>query len=159
MTRTRAGALAVFALTAASVLAGCAAMGPSPIEQAAKTMVGQPVDVAFRSFGPPSVSNPPSQIFQSGGTYFWNDTSIAVDPNLSFIQTGSQYAGSHIAGMTPGGNGVAAMPMYQDDYQPTGYYGHQTALKYLCSIIVNTDTRNVITKATVIGCSNRSDGL
>ena len=54
------------------------------------------------------------------------------------------------ASVTQGGQGIALMPIYQS--QPTGYYQQQETVDYLCSIIVSTNSQNIIKEVTVAGC-------
>ncbi|VWC59946.1 hypothetical protein [Burkholderia lata] len=134
----------------------CATMYPGPIQKAAKAMVGQPISVAFKAFGRPFINHPPlSQSPESAsynGNYFWDNSRVHVSPNLSFVQTGSQYTGSHMVGVTRAGDGHADIPVYQDDYQATGYYDHETVLDTVCMITIKTNHADIITKVDVSGC-------
>lgn len=134
----------------------CATLYPGPVQKAAKAMVGQPISVAFKAFGRPFINQPPlGQSPESAsytGNYFWDTSRVHVSPNLTFVQTGSRYVGSHVAGVNPAGNGVAEIPLYQDDYEATGYYGHETVLDYVCMITIKTNHADIITKVEVGGC-------
>ncbi|WP_420212396.1 hypothetical protein ACN8ZM_22215 [Burkholderia aenigmatica] len=134
----------------------CATLDPGPVQKAAKAMVGQPISVAFKAFGRPFINQPPlGQSPESAsytGNYFWDTSRVHVSPNLTFVQTGSRYVGSHVAGVNPAGNGVAEIPLYQDDYEATGYYGHETVLDYVCMITIKTNHADIITKVEVGGC-------
>ncbi len=43
-------------------------------------------------------------------------------------------------------------------YRKTGYYENETILDYFCSITLYTDSRDIITNASVIDCRTAADG-
>jgi hypothetical protein len=142
---SRAAAAALLALSAAPALSGCLNSGPNKVQQMGNAMVGKPLDVAFQAFGSPNISIGPSP-GGADGFYQWSHTRVST--GTEFVQTG-QSTGS-IVGMTQGGQGIASMPIY--DNQPTGYYQQAQTVDYLCSIIVSTNAQNIIKEVTVAGC-------
>ncbi|VFT30428.1 Uncharacterised protein [Pseudomonas aeruginosa] len=74
-------------------------------------------------------------------------------PDKVFIQTGTEYVGQRETWVGVGGQGVAGMAPVSSEavYRKTGYYENETILDYFCSITLYTDSRDIITNASVIG--------
>jgi len=157
MTSRLLGSRALASIGAAAgllLLTACAPLEqskPNEIRQRADAMVGQPVSAAYKVFGLPSRKLGPSS-YGSGGFYNWDRTKVRVGPGMNFVQTGTEYTGRQIIGMTQGGKGIASSPVYQDNYRPTGHYEQEKIVEYVCDILVLTDQRDIITKVNVAGC-------
>lgn len=135
------------------ILSGCVATKPpNRMETVAQALVGKPIDAAIKTFGPPTTG-------AGTETYFWNHTQTTDDPYLSRVQIGSEYTGRTVVGMTPGGKGVASMPIYQDNYRPIYEQQRLKTLNYLCDITMQTGPDNIIKDVSVIGCADSPTGL
>lgn len=127
---------------------------PNPVQQAANTMVGKPISVAIQAFGTPSLNLPPCSYCTDGGTYAWDKTRISKQWQQQWIQTGTETS-QQVVGMTPGGNGIAQMPIMQDVETPVGENRMVLAdnIDYLCSIQAFTDMKDNIKSISVAGCT------
>ena len=145
------------ALGAALLLSGCLAPPkPNPVQQAANAMVGKPIGVAIKAFGPPSLNLPPCSYCTDGGTYAWNNTRISKDWRMTWVQTGVETR-QQVVGMTPGGRGVAPTVIVQDVSRPVGEQRMvQTEnVDFLCNIEAFTDMKNLIKSIHVVGCTSK----
>lgn len=136
------------------LLAGCVPQSqPNPVQQTAAGLVGKPISAAFQAFGQPSTALPPSDI--GDGHYTWSGTRISTGPGSTFVQTGTQYAGTTVVDeLRPTGTGgYAPVNVTKDKYEATGYYEQQKTIDYLCDILVMTNPQGIITVANVAGCS------
>lgn len=135
------------ALGCAWILSSCALI-PNQVEQRASVFVGQSVDAAIGAFGQPSSRIPRNGDLDgsSGWQYVWNNTFEGADQR--FVQTGTEHAGTSLVGVTPGGNGIAPMPIYQDHYRPTGYYEN---VLHGCMLFVETDRNDTVEEVSAFG--------
>ena len=129
-------------------LSACASLGQSgnrdnEVKVAAQKLIGQPAGKAFELFGKPDQ-----------GFYAWNRVRTHMGPDKVFIQTGTEYVGQRETWVGVGGQGVAGMAPVSSEavYRKTGYYENETILDYFCSITLYTDSRDIITNASVIDC-------
>lgn len=139
-------------------LSACASLGQSgnrdnEVKVAAQKLIGQPAGKAFELFGKPDQGLGPSS-YGSGGFYAWNRVRTHMGPDKVFIQTGTEYVGQRETWVGVGGQGVAGMAPVSSEavYRKTGYYENETILDYFCSITLYTDSRDIITNASVIDC-------
>lgn len=123
------------------------------VKVAAQKLIGQPAGKAFELFGKPDQGLGPSS-YGSGGFYAWNRVRTHMGPDKVFIQTGTEYVGQRETWVGVGGQGVAGMAPVSSEavYRKTGYYENETILDYFCSITLYTDSRDIITNASVIDC-------
>ncbi len=145
-------------------LSACASLGQSgnrdnEVKVAAQKLIGQPAGKAFELFGKPDQGLGPSS-YGSGGFYAWNRVRTHMGPDKVFIQTGTEYVGQRETWVGVGGQGVAGMAPVSSEavYRKTGYYENETILDYFCSITLYTDSRDIITNASVIDCRTAADG-
>lgn len=153
-------ALVVFGLTA-----GCAnrmsdaellARYPPPIlerpawvDEKFQAMLGQSVEVAIKDLGPPASS----YAQRDGRRYTWDLTSYYTFRSTEYVETGRECA-SQVVGMTPGGNGIAPMPIYNSSCRPVG---HNQEVQKLgastpCFIRADTDKNDILTKFDLSSC-------
>ena len=139
-------------------LSACASLGQSgnrdnEVKVAAQKLIGQPAGKAFELFGKPDQGLGPSS-YGSGGFYAWNRVRTHMGPDKVFIQTGTEYVGQRETWVGVGGQGVAGMAPVSSEavYRKAGYYENETILDYFCSITLYTDSRDIITNASVIDC-------
>ncbi|AZC17465.1 MULTISPECIES: hypothetical protein [Pseudomonas] len=147
-------AIAVMALTACAV-PGKTSNQDNEVKLAAQRLIGQPAKKAFELFGKPDQGMGPSS-YGSGGFYAWNRVQTHLGPDKVFVQTGTEYVGQRETLVGVGGQGVSGvMPVSSEAvYRKTGYYENQTVLDYFCSITLYTDSKNIITDASVIDCQS-----
>lgn len=143
-------------IIASILLAGCvtAQQKPNLVQQAANTMVGKPISVAVKAFGQPTLNLPPCSYCTDGGSYAWDNTRISKQWQNQWVQTGTS-TDQQIIGMTPGGNGIASMPIYQDVETPVGENRMVQVdnVDYLCNIQAFTDMKDIIKSISVVGCT------
>ncbi|WP_152613233.1 hypothetical protein [Inquilinus limosus] len=144
----------IAAAAVALVLSGCIASKPSPVQQMANSMVGKPVAVAIKAFGPPTLNLPPCSYCTDGGTYAWDNTRISKQWQSQWVQTGTTTE-QRIVGQTQGGNGIAPMLITQDVETPVGENRMVLAdnVDYLCNIQAFTDMKDNIKSIDVVGCT------
>ena len=145
--RRMLGAGVICALGCVSLLAGCALV-PSKTKQKASVYVGQSIDAAIADLGPPSSRMPRNGDIDgtSGWEYVWSNMYEGTD--RYFVQTGSEHTGTSMVGVTPGGNGVAPMPIYQDNYRPTGHYENYM---HGCMLFIKVDPGGIVEKVETAG--------
>ncbi len=146
MHRSTTNALAVFALSAASMLTGCAS-APSHMQQISDQWIGQPISVAFQTLGRPAGGHGPDPA-GLGGSYQWLHTEL-TPPKRVFVQTGTEYVGTDTLYMD--GNPVKQ----EDHYAAVGHYEVRPDIKYLCDILIQTNQADVITHVSLAGCADR----
>jgi hypothetical protein len=146
MPASKKNTLRIFALIAASALAGCAT-GPSGMQQLADLWIGQPISAAFQTLGRPAGGHGPDP-GGLGGSYQWFRSQL-TPPKRHFVQTGSQYVGTST--LYQGGNPVSE----EDLYAPVGYYEMRPDMKYLCDILIQTNQADIITHVSLAGCTDR----
>lgn len=143
----------IFVIVAAFV-SGCVTSKPNPVQQAANTMVGKPIAVAIKAFGPPTLNLPLCSYCTDGGSYAWDNTRISKQWQNQWVQTGTA-TNQQVVGMTPGGNGIASMPIYQDVETPVGENRMVQVdnVDFLCNIQAFTDMKDNIKSISVVGCT------
>jgi len=117
-------------------------------------MVGKPISVAIRAFGPPTLNLPPCSYCTDGGSYAWDNTKISKQWQNQWVQTGTE-VNQQVVGMTPGGNGVAGTVIMQDVETPVGenQMVQVDTVDYLCNIQAFTDMKDNIKSISVVGCT------
>jgi hypothetical protein len=149
----RHGAFRAICLMTLLTLSACdmqAVLRPNPVQKIADGMIGKPIQVAIQSFGQPDFG--PMSSSSPSGSYLWNNTSYSP-PRTVAVQ---KQVGEQMVGVSPEGNGIAAQPVYQPQYE-TGYE-QQQSLNYLCMIQMTTDAKGIITKTSVSGCRKSAHG-
>ena len=133
------------------LLAGCGSL----VQQQSDKWVGQNVGSAVAAYGnPTSTSADNSDPAHPLVVRYWQ--SVRVETHQEFVQTGTRDAGREIVGMTQGGNGIASVPIYQEVYEPVGYY---RPVQYNCSLTLTTDQNNTIIRAKASGDGCGKAGL
>ncbi len=138
-------------------LSACASLGQSgnrdnEVKVAAQKLIGQPAGKAFELFGKPDQGLGPSSYGSGASTPgtacgpTWGRTRSSYRPAPS--TSASARPGSR---RWPGGRGMAPVSS-EAVYRKTGYYENETILDYFCSITLYTDSRDIITNASVIDC-------
>lgn len=122
---------------------------PARVDEKFLAMVGKPVGVAFVELGQPASSYAQGD----GWHYTWDLTSYHTFRGTEYVQTGSECT-SQIVGMSPGGNGIASMPIYSNTCKPVGYNQEVQKLGASppCFIGADTDNNNIITKFDLRSC-------
>jgi hypothetical protein len=133
------------------LFAGCASL----VQQQSNKWVGQNVGSAVAAYGnPTSTSADNSDPAHPLLVRYWQ--SVRDETRQEFVQTGTRDAGSEIVGMTPESNGVGSVPIYQEVYEPVGYY---RPVHYNCSLTLTTDQNNTIIRAKASGDGCGKAGL
>lgn len=131
------------AFAAIFLIAGCSTYQ----QHLANVFIGKNIDDVYARIGrPASVSQDSSDPTHPLKVQYW--TNFHSNTQQDFVQTGSAYAGQVQVGQTAGGNGVAGMPILQNQYAPTGYYQTNT---YRCSLTLKTDRSNTVVSASTEG--------
>lgn len=132
----------------ALVLSGCA-LFPSKTDMFARSFEGKNIEEVYAVFGEPnwiwdveSYDSYKSSYPTATKNYTWNKYSVTGYRD-AFVQTGTEYTGSQLIGVTQGGQGVASAPIYQDNYRPTGYYQKEEVVSG-CVIKMLTDDKGTI---------------
>lgn len=123
---------------------------PPSVDAEAQAMVGKPIAVALERLGPPTRSG--------SGLYTWDRTSYHTYQATEFQQTGTECR-QQVIGMTPGGNGIAPMPIHDTTCSPSG---HDVEVQrqgvadpsLICVVSADTDQAGIITKFDLSGCSS-----
>jgi hypothetical protein len=103
-------------------------------------MIGHPLNELVAQIGAPQSSVQDMLATEKTYMHTWTTQKYARD---KFVKTGTEYVGTGMVGMTQGGNGVAAAPIYQDQYRDVGY---KTPTYYTCLINVYTNANGIIVK-------------
>lgn len=132
------------------------ATAPNDVEVAAQKLVGQPAKNAFKLFGRPDQGMGPSS-YGSGGFYAWNRVQTHTTDEKVFVQTGVEYVGQRQTMVGIGGGGVGGMMPVSSEpiYRKTGHEENRTVIDYFCSITLYTDSKDIITEASVIDCNKK----
>ncbi|QHH94285.1 hypothetical protein [Acinetobacter proteolyticus] len=130
---------------------GCTSYGDHKTNTLLKNKIGHPLNELVAQIGQPESSI--WDISASEKTYMhtWTIQKYARD---KFVKTGTEYVGTGMVGMTQGGNGVAAAPIYQDQYRDVGY---NTPTYYTCMINVYTNANGIIVKEG--GLKNKTNAV
>ncbi|MGS0891244.1 hypothetical protein ACVBGC_01590 [Burkholderia stagnalis] len=132
--------------TIVTLITGCSTYQ----QHLANLLIGKNVDDVYAQIGrPTSASLDSSDPTHPLKVQYWKN--FHSNTQQDFVQTGSAYAGQTQVAQTSGGNGVAGMPIYQNQYVPTGYYQTNT---YPCSLTLKTDRSDTVVSASTdgVGC-------
>lgn len=141
-----------------ALLGGCVYHPPAnQLDRYARSMIGQNLDSVTAQFGPedaqggsaayPNIGTPQNPRY----VHMWSR--FGSTQHRRFVQTGTASAGSTLVTVLPAGGGQGAIPIYQQNTAPTGYYTEEGES---CYMSFTTDANKRILSYDLLGgyCDN-----
>ncbi|SAI13364.1 Uncharacterised protein [Bordetella ansorpii] len=135
------------------LLSGCVYHPPAnKMDRYASSMVGQNLAEVTRQFGPEDHQGG-SATYPNIGTpqnprYMHTWSRYGSTQHQRFVQTGTASTGSTLVTVLPAGGGQAAIPIYQQNTAPTGYYAQEGEV---CRMLFTTDANKTIVSYDLLG--------
>ena len=136
-----------------SLVSGCVYHPPAnQLNRYANSMIGQNLDVVTSQFGPEDAQGG-SAAYPNIGTpqnprYVHTWSRYGSTQHRRFVQTGTASAGSTLVTVLPAGGGQGAIPIYQENTAPTGYYTQEGES---CYMSFTTDANKTIVSYDLLG--------
>ncbi|QQB37904.1 hypothetical protein I6I07_15555 [Achromobacter deleyi] len=136
-----------------ALVSGCVYHPPAnQLNRYANSMIGQNLDVVTSQFGPEDAQGG-SAAYPNIGTpqnprYVHTWSRYGSTQHRRFVQTGTASAGSTLVTVLPAGGGQGAIPIYQENTAPTGYYTQEGES---CYMSFTTDANKTIVSYDLLG--------
>jgi hypothetical protein len=135
------------------LLSGCVYNPPAnQMDRYAKSMIGHNLNEITTGFGPedhqggsatyPNIGTPQNPRY----AHTWSR--YGSTQHQRFVQTGTASTGSTLVTVLPAGGGQGAIPIYQQNSAPTGYYTQQGET---CIMTLITDAKKTILSYDLLG--------
>jgi hypothetical protein len=135
------------------LLGGCVYHPPAnQMDRYAKSMIGHNLNEITTGFGPedhqggsatyPNIGTPQNPRY----AHTWSR--YGSTQHQRFVQTGTESTGSTLVTVLPAGGGQGAIPIYQQNSAPTGYYTQQGEM---CIMTIFTDAKKTIVSYDLSG--------
>ena len=136
-----------------ALVSGCVYHPPAnQLNRYANSMIGQNLDAVTAQFGPEDAQGG-SAAYPNIGTpqnprYVHTWSRYGSTQHRNFVQTGTASTGSTLVTVLPAGGGQGAIPIYQENTAPTGYYTQEGES---CYMSFTTDANKTIVSYDLLG--------